>query len=434
MKKLMPVLTFAMCLGLGFPAGADEDNAYFDMDLEDILGLDLEAQEVRGLTFYGYMRANVERVYDVPSVGEDGSTVTNTDPMEWSNPNFNLYGQSRLTSNIDVLFNVFGEDTDFEIKNAWGNLKLYDELQVRVGKQYRRFGLFNEKLDQAPVFVGIEPPELLDGDHLIVPRTTQFAVHGQTEVGTGDLYYTLDTDNSESGAAEDVIPLGYDVRYKTNNFVVGVSGYESSIAGGKTSSTVSVGSGSPSGGVLPWMSGDKYRVYGACVEATWHRALIQTAYWIGDHEATRNAADVLTLVSSAGINQAQKDRFLGENSSQSRETLTEDDVVTTTNYKVKTSYIRLGYTIPTEAGTVTPYVHWDWMDNPETIQSKTYGGDNEAGFADDGQFTKYSTGVVYRPVDSVAIKFDSSVHSQKFNGKTETYPEVRADFSFAFKM
>lgn len=61
-------------------------------------------------------------------------------------------------------------------------------------------------------------------------------------------------------------------------------------------------------------------------------------------------------------------------------------------------------------------------------------GDNEAGYADDGEFLKPSLGVVYKPDPAVAIKLDGSTHIQKFNGKTESYPEVRLDVSCAFKM
>lgn len=73
------------------------------------------------------------------------------------------------------------------------------------------------------------------------------------------------------------------------------------------------------------------------------------------------------------------------------------------------------------------------MSNPEVINTKKYGGDEESGYADNGVFFKPSLGLVYRPITNVAIKLDGSIHSQKFNGKNEIYPEIRMDFSFAFK-
>jgi len=51
-----------------------------------------------------------------------------------------------------------------------------------------------------------------------------------------------------------------------------------------------------------------------------------------------------------------------------------------------------------------------WYSNPETIAKKKYGGDNEAGAADDGVFYKSTVGLVYRPAPEVAIKFDQSFH------------------------
>jgi hypothetical protein len=72
------------------------------------------------------------------------------------------------------------------------------------------------------------------------------------------------------------------------------------------------------------------------------------------------------------------------------------------------------------------------MSHPESIQNKTYGGDDEAGLADDGIFWKPSAGVVFRPLPNVAIKLDGSYHIQEYNGKKVSYPELRLDFSFAF--
>ena len=79
-----------------------------------------------------------------------------------------------------------------------------------------------------------------------------------------------------------------------------------------------------------------------------------------------------------------------------------------------------------------PYFQWDWSRNPETIASKTFGGDNEAGVSDAGQFHKSTIGVVYRPIPEVAVKLDTSHHIFRFNGETTSYPELRVDFSFVF--
>ncbi|MFH1314739.1 MAG: hypothetical protein ABIJ00_16160, partial [Candidatus Eisenbacteria bacterium] len=387
-----------------------------------------------GLTIYGYLRANVEQVFAIPSVGSSGETQKNSDPMEWADPAVHLYGKSRLTDNIDILFILHGNGEGIRVGSAWGNLRVADELQFKVGTQYRRFGLFNEKLDELPAFVGIEPPELFDNDHLMLPRLTMFTIHGTTEIGNGSLLYSLDTDNGEGGAQHGVHPFGADIRYKTDVLIVGLSGYLSTLGDGRTESTVAVGDGSPRGGVMPWMSGDKYHVFGGFIETTWRRFILQTAYWMGDHNAKRDPDDVLTVVRNAGISTLQRERFLGANASKADSMLTADDVDVDVEYTARTAYFRLGYVIPTRLGSVIPYAHWDWMYHPESIQSKTYGGDNETGFADDGEFTKYSAGVVYKPASGVAIKIDASQHSQKFNGEMEAYPEIRVDFSYSFKM
>lgn len=406
-----------------------------DVDLKDILGLSGDdSAESSPLVLFGYVRSNVEKVFQIPSIDSSGNTVQADDPLEWSNPNFHIFGVSKINNYLDVEFNLYGAEDDFQVRTAWGNFRYNDLLQVKVGKQYRRFGLFNEKLDHIPVFMGIEPPELFDKDHLLLPRTTTLSLHGEYPLAEGSLSYWLSTDNPESGTAHGTHPLGYDVRYKTNSLLIGLSGYFSSFSDGETQSNVALGDGSPSGGVLPWMAGDKYSVIGGFMETTYAGFIVQTGYFQASHEATRDAASVLQVVNEAGINPAQRQRFLGLNASKANADLLLSDVVTQADYDVETAYFRIGYPINHELGKFTPYFHWDWMDNPETIRSKSYGGDNESGAADDGEFTKYSVGVVYNPSDGVAIKLDSSVHEQEFNGRKETYPEIRLDFSLTFRM
>jgi hypothetical protein len=406
-----------------------------DVDLKDVLGLSGNDEvESSPLVLFGYVRSNVEKVFQIPDIDASGNTVKADDPIEWSNPNFHLFGGSKINSNLEVEFNLFGAEDEFKVVTAWGNFRYNDLLQVKVGKQYRRFGLFNEKLDHIPVFMGIEPPELFDKDHLLLPRTTTLSLHGEMPFAEGTVSYWLSTDNPESGTAHGTHPLGYDVRYKTDSLLFGLSGYFSSFSDGETQSNVALGSGSPSGGVLPWMAGDKYNVIGGFLETAISGFIVQTGYFQASHEATRDPLSVLQVINEANINPAQRARFLGLNAGKADADLVASDVVTRADYDVETAYFRIGYPLRTDIGSITPYFHWDWMDNPETIRSKSYGGDNESGAADDGEFTKYSVGVVYNPFDGVAIKLDSSVHEQQFNGRKETYPEVRLDFSLTFKM
>ena len=110
----------------------------------------------------------------------------------------------------------------------------------------------------------------------------------------------------------------------------------------------------------------------------------------------------------------------------------EENVNVIADYEVETWYFRSGYSLETSRGEVVPYFQWDYYSNPETIADKTYGGDNEAGLADDGRFSKATVGVAYRPVPQVAVKCDVSSHYFKFNGENVSYPEIRFDVSFVF--
>lgn len=410
---------------------SSDQSSLFDMSIEQLLGIDVVDKRFK---FYGYINSYAEKTFAMPAL-ESGKTVYKNAPFEWTPArNFHLYGSGNLTDNIDVLLNIARTSTDgLELRNAWGNFKIRDKFQVRVGKIYRRFGLYNEKLDQIPTFIGIEPPELFDVDHLFLTRTTNFMLHGSFGLGSNEFLYAFSTENGEGGASKDVVPLGWDFRYKTSSLIIGTSGFASSITSGKTGSTVAFGNGSPRGGVLPWMQGDRFGVFGAFVEKNIGNLLIQAEYWVSPHSAVRNADNVLTMVKQGNINTNQRKRFLGASSSKADSSLTAADVVANVDYIASTWYLRLGYNIETKVGQFVPYVFLDWMSNPEVINNKEYGGDEESGFADDGVFFKPSLGLVYRPINNVAIKLDGSVHSQKFNGKNEIYPEIRMDFSFAFK-
>jgi hypothetical protein len=414
---------------------ANKPDDLFDLSLEELLQIKITELD-RSLKLYGYINTNIEKQFNFPSLGADGVTVKQNDPFEWVPVKaFHLYGSTYLSEKIDVLFNLAYVDEKIEVRNAWGNFKIDRAFQIRVGKMYRRFGLYNEKLDQIPTFTGIEPPEIFDTDHLFITRTTNLMVHGNWDMGSTNLQYSLTTENGEGGAANGVTPLGWDFRIKSdrNKLVLGTSGFKSTVNSKKTTSTVAFGDGPPNGGVLPWMDGDNFFLTGLFGEKQVGKLNIQVEYWITRHNALRNPDNVLTLVREAGINPQQRSRFLGENSGKPDDELTTADVIVPVKYTVKTYYIRLAYNVESRIGQFVPYVFLDWMSHPEVINNKTYGGDKESGLADDGIFTKTSAGVVYRPIPVVAIKLDGSIHTQRFNGESVDYPEIRLDFSWAFK-
>lgn len=404
----------------------------FDLSLEQLLGVKVEEHS---FSLYGYVNSNLEQVYNIPSRDSVNNTISQSSPLEWSPiKNFHLYGSGQLSPKISILFNVAAPSGNFELRNGYGNYLIHNLFEIRVGKMYRKFGLYNEKLDQIPTFTGIEAPELFDTDHLFLPRTTNFMVHGSGSLKDGTLSYALCTGNSEAGPLRNVIPLGYDFRYKSmgRGFILGLSGYTSSITNQSTLPSVGLQQGSTRGGVLQWMEEDHYQVYGAFLEKKFINLLLQVEYWISPHKATRNTSETLRLIQNGVTNDAQRNNFLGDNANKLDSELSEADVTTNVNYVSQTAYIRVGYTIDSRHGQFIPYVFFDWMSNPEMVYNLDWGGDMEVGLADDGQFYKPSIGISYRPIETVAIKLDGSFHVQKFNGVTTTYPEIRLDFSFAF--
>ena len=409
-----------------------DDADLFDMSLEQLLQLDVVD---RNFYLYGYINSNLQKTFDYPVANGDGGILKVSDPLEWTPVrNFHIYGKGNLSQKISYLFNLAGNQDMVEIRNAWGNYMIKEAFQIRLGKMYRKFGLYNERLDQIPTFIGIEPPEMLDTDHLFLTRTTSAMIHGQFANPRRSISYAIMTDNGEGGPKKSMIPIGWDIRYKsfTNSLIFGFSGYSSNLGNTKSESTVALGEGSPSGGILPWMSGDRYSVIGVFLEKQIGKLLIQSEYYNASHDAIRNPESVLAVIQNASVNSAQRSRFLQSNANGPDDALTTDDVRTNTKYNVQTWYVRLGYNIPSRIGQFVPYLFLDWMSPPEAIQSKKWGGDDEAGLADDGKFWKPSVGLVYRPLPHVAIKVDGSIHMQKFQGKNVSYPELRVDFSFAF--
>ncbi len=401
-----------------------------DMSIQD--WVDLDNQKINSLSFYGFLNLNAEKVFNEPSIDASGNTVYESGPLEMSTPSFHLYGGSKLSEKFTVFFNLGRSGDQLGVINAWGNWKIDDLFQIRVGRQYRRFGLFNERLDQIPTYLGIEPPELFDKDHLLLPRTSLVSVHGEKQIKQNSyLKYFFTTANGESGAEKGVLPFGWDFRYSSSFFLIGVSGYTSNLGSEGSSSTVELGSGSPRGGILPWMSSDKYNVYGIFSEIRRGNFGIKAAYFVANHNAVRDPSSVLMLANNGELNSSQTERMILPGADLSA--LTEDDVNTNGDYTTTTWYLRLSYDVNTTKGRVIPYLFFDSYKNRETIGSKSFGGDNESGVADNGRFLKPSLGLVYKPVEKVAIKLDASSHRFEFNGEDDSYPEVRLDISYMFK-
>jgi len=391
-----------------------------------VISLPTFANELR---LYGYLAWNVEKVFDELSIDDQGNTVKEDAPREISLASFNLMMQSQISEDFKVFVNLSGAGGEtVEVANMWGEWTINPYFNIRLGKTYRRFGLYNEQLDAVPLYMGIEPPELFDKDHLMISRTTLTMFHGAVSLDNGSVLYSVSTDNGEGGPKDDQLPLGFDVRYETDesDLIFGVSGYSSN---GETTSDVAVGEGSPKNGVLPWMSEDDFTVFGGFYEQLFfEKWRVQIEFWQAEHNATRDAEATLTVVQNAGLNSRQLSRFLLNDTAPA----TVNNIDANGDYDVSTWYLRTGYHFYRESGEWMPYFQWDHFKNEETIQNKDYGGDNEAGLSDDGEFQKVTVGLVYRPVPAVAFKLDASTHIQEFNGKSESYPELRFDASYIF--
>lgn len=385
----------------------------------------------QGLSIYGYFSTRLEKTFAEPLYDGVG-IVSSSAPREWAMPFFNVMMQNQPSDRFRIYVNLNGSGADqIDVRNAWGEFSANRYLNIRVGKSYRRFGLYNEALDAVPSYYGIEPPETFDQDHLFLTRTTTLMAHGQADAYTGVINYSVATDNGEGGGLprERAVPLGVDVNYKFNRgrYTIGASGYRS----GETSPDKGIGEGSPRSGVLPWMASDEFGVVNTYAEFRHRDLTVQLEWAHASHAAVRDADAVIQLLASTDTNANQRARFLSDPAGSTSDPA---NVRTQTSYDVQTWYLRSGYSFYTSAGEFGPYFQWDWYSNPETIASKTYGGDNEAGVADDGVFNKGTIGVVYRPIPQVGIKLDGSKHFYKLAGQSVSYPELRFDVSYTFGM
>lgn len=375
---------------------------------------------------YGYIESYLEKVFDVPSLDENGKTVKESEPYEFDIPHVSLMIQGFLMDRYSYFLSLSGEGAkSVNVKNVWLDVSLYqDYLKIRTGKLYRKFGLYNEILDAVPTYIGIEPPELFDKDHLLLTRTTNFMLYGNWQRMGNKIFYSVMTGNDER--KQEQLPIGFDLHYDFKNIItIGTSFYSTN---GDAAPTCSVGEGSPEGGVATWMDKDDYIVYGGYLQLTSGALILQAELWQSKHNGKRNKEEVLKLL-DANLNPRQKERFGIDGESPTLE-----DVIVDADYKVTTYYTRLGYQFETRLGDIIPYLQYDFYRNPETIANKEYGGDNEAGLSDNGQFYKVTGGIVFRPIPAVALKIDGSAHIQEFNGAKEIYPEIRSSFSYLWKL
>jgi hypothetical protein len=380
-----------------------------------------------GPQIYGYFATRLEKSFQTP-FDDNGRVGRENGVQEWSQPFFNVMMQHQFESRFKAFINLNGAGAgEIDVRNVWGEYSHSNAFNVRAGKIYRKFGLYNEILDAVPTYYGIEPPEAFDADHLLISRTTNLMVYGAVRAGEGRLNYAFTSDNGEGRDIEGNVPLGYDLNYNfgRGSYTLGVSGY---LSNGATNGDREVGEGSPRSGVLPWMARDSFNVVNAYAEARTGAFTFQAEWAQANHKAERDVDAVLAVVEGGNLNPRQRARFLIDPNAAA----TASNVNTRGDYKVQLWYVRAGWSKETSKGEVGPYVQYDWYSNPETVGPKRVGGDAEAGNTDDGKFSKITAGVVFRPVPQVAFKVDGSVFQYRFLGERIAYPELRFDLSYAF--
>lgn len=391
------------------------------------------APKVHEARLYGFIDSYWEMVAPEPDgIDASGNTLRSDISREFDLPNVNVMLQGSLHGKYRYFLNLAApgagsatDDEPVQVRNAWVEAPLHGELlAVRAGKLYRRFGLYNEILDAVPTFIGIEPPELFDKDHLMLTRTTNLMLFGSVALSPATrLHYAATTGNDESTGG--AVPLGADVHLEADGLKIGTSLYWT---GGAAAPSRAVGEGSPRGGVVNWMEEDEYVVLGGYAEATPGGLTLQAEYWRAHHDAVRDPEAVAALA-DAGLNAQQLERYFTD--SDPAQGTTGNAV----QYTVQTAYLRAGYAV--DVGTrasVTPYAQADWYQNPETVANKDVGGDAEAGLSDNGVFLKYTVGTVLRPVPEVALKIDGSAHQLTYNDALTFYPEVRLSLSYLWQL
>ncbi len=372
---------------------------------------------------YGFITANWEK--SEKSQNEDGANKE-FNPNEIDNPFIhvmvnNTQGAYRSFLNING-----GGAGELDVRNAWFEGQILGEhMKYRIGKMYRFFDIYNEILDAVPTYIGIEPPELFDKDHLMVSRTTNFMLHGNFLKGDHEFRYSITTGNDDRDQEE--VPVGGDLRWEHNpgnyTLMVGTSFYYSGNTG--------AGEVGADSGVAAHMARDNYSVNVLYSQFTMKNWLAQASFARAKHDGIRDAQFI----------EDNADAFQGIPGNRANRFCDGGDCTAAANvrlkakYNIDTWYLRLGYMIGLNDGaSITPYVQYDYYYNPEMIGAKSAGGDNEAGWSDDGKFTKRTLGAVYRPVSNIAIKLDGSTHHHRFNGKDESYAEVRSSFAYQWSL
>lgn len=380
---------------------------------------------------YGFVESRFNMTTPEPNgnVRADGSVSRAPAAKDLAVPAFHIMAQGSLYSRYRYYFNLAAPDADspshdaaLGVRNAWLEASIFgDYLSVRVGKLYRRFGLYNEILDTTPSFIGIEAPVFLSGNRPMLTRTTNAMIHGKVSSGSSTLSYAVTGGKDEASANDGVFSPGFDLNYDWDSTIlVGTSYYTTA---GRVLPSTTPGAGSPAGGVAPWMQQDSYQVYGGYARVNLGSFQLHGEGWISPHKATRDAAAVQVLnQSAADFSDVNRARLAG----------------TDVNYTYTTFDVRASYTFEVGKGAdpieITPYVDYQYIRNQESIADQAYGGDGQPGESPRGTAMHNRLGAVIKPVPQVAFKVEGTHAMYDYGTHYASDEELWLSLSYAWEL
>jgi hypothetical protein len=402
------------------------------------------APEVNPITgdLYGFIEERLEAVGAEPNgdINADGTPSRSRPSLDLAIPAFHIMAQGTLYARYRYYFNLSAPDADqptfdtpVAVRNAWLEMSIFgDYLNLRVGKLYRRFGLYNEILDTIPSFIGVETPVSISGDRPMLTRTTNAMVHGKVSFGDHTVAYAATAGKDEASPEDDVWSPGFDLRYDWNSTILIGSSYYNTA--GTVGPDVALGQGAPSGGVAPWMAHDRYQVYGAFARLTLGSFLLQGEGWISPHHSVRDPERVLLLAQNAQhFSEANRQRMGVVGS-----TPTADQVITGVDYTYQTIDVRAAYTFEVGGGAepmeVTPYLNFEYVFNRESISDPDYGGDGEPGESPRGRLIHNRVGFLFKPVPVVCLKTEFTAALYDYGDQLAWDPEVFLSLSYQWQL
>jgi hypothetical protein len=392
--------------------------------------------------FYGF----IEELFNATTAEPNGDQRANggiaraKSVLDLALPAFHIMAQGTLYERFHFYFNLAAPDSDeplvdvpVGLRNAWLDTSLFgDYLSLRLGKLYRRFGLYNEILDTSPSFIGVETPASITGNRPLLTRTTNLMVHGRASFGSSTISYAFTAGKDERSRDDLIFSPGFDLKYDWDSTIlVGTSFYTTA---GTVLPDIAPGEGSPAGGVAPWMDHDRFQVYGGYARLTMGAFLLQGEAWFSPHTATRDPDKVLLTARNATSFSVANRARLGVDASSTNA----DQVHTVAHYTYSTIDMRAAYTFEFGSGDepveLTPYLSWEYNRDPESIVDRRYGGDGEAGQSPRGIMMHNRLGCIIKPVPVVAIKTEVTVGLFDYGNHYATDLEFWAALSYQWEL